>query len=337
MIKRLQENKKIGEGGYLFRAFYELNYKLTDRWIFTPGIHLLYYTLTGEPSFEPRLGISWWYARNCHLNFGYGTHAKTQTLGTYFLGSFLPDGQYVETNTGLGYTKSQQFVLGHDWNINEIMRLKTEVYYQSMYNVPVEQRPSYFSILNTGAGWGIAAADSLVNEGTGMNYGLEATFEKFLSKGYYYLVTASLFDSKYKGSDGIERNTAFNGNYVFNALAGKEFPIKQKSTLTFDLKVTYAGGTRYVPIDTTESMKQKQTVYDLSDPFKNKYPSYFKADIKFGFKLNGKRITQEYLFFIENFTNHKNMFYQYYKESTNEIVTVNQLGLYPMLQFRLTF
>ena len=337
MIRSLDESKNLGKGGFLFRAFYELNYKLTDRWIFTPGIHLLYYTLTGEPSVEPRLGISWMVAQNFRLNFGYGSHAKTQTLGTYFLGSYLPDGQYVETNTGLGYTKSQQFVLGHDWNINQIMRLKTEIYYQSMHNVPVEQRPSYFSILNTGAGWGVAAADSLVNNGTGRNYGLETTFEKFLSKGYYYLVTASLFDSKYKGSDGIERNTAFNGNFVFNALAGKEFPIKQRFTLTVDLKVTYAGGTRYIPVDTAESRKQNQTVYDLNNPYKNKYPDYFKADIKFGFKLNGKRITQEYLFFIENFTNHKNMFYQYYNKSKNELVTVNQLGIYPMIQFRLTF
>jgi glycerophosphoryl diester phosphodiesterase len=337
MIKRLEENKKLGDGGYLFRAFYELNYKLTDRWLFTPGIHLLYYTLTGKPSIEPRLGISWMYAQNGRINFGYGTHSKTQTLGTYFLGTYLPDGQFVETNRDLGYTKSQQVVLGHDWNIKETLRLKTEIYYQYMYDVPVQQQPSYFSLLNTGAGWGVAAADSLVNEGTGRNYGLEVTFEKFLSKGYYYLVTASLFDSKYKGSDGIERNTSFNGNFVINALAGKEFPIRQKSMLTVDLKATYAGGTRYIPVDMEESLEQQTTVYDLSDPYKDKYPNYFKADIKFGFKLNGKRITQEYLFFIENFTNHKNIFYQYYKESTGEIITVNQLPFYPMMQFRLTF
>jgi hypothetical protein len=337
MIKRLQESRNLGEGGYLFRAFYEFNYKLTDRWLFTPGIHLLYYTLTGKPSLEPRLGISWMYAQNRRINLGYGTHAKTHTLGTYFLGSYLPDGQFVETNKNLGYTKSQQVVLGHDWNIKETLRLKTELYYQYMYNVPVELRSSYFSLLNTGAGWGLAAADSLVNKGTGRNYGLEVTFEKFLSKGYYYLVTASLFDSKYRGSDGIERNTAFNGNYVFNILAGKEFPIKQKSTLTIDLKATYAGGTRYIPLNVEESLEQQTSVYDLSDPYAVRYPDYFKADIKFGFKLNGKRITQEYIFFIENFTNHKNIFYQYYKESSNEVITVNQLPFYPMMQFRLTF
>ncbi|MBN1414727.1 MAG: TonB-dependent receptor [Bacteroidales bacterium] len=337
MIRRIEENKNLGDGGYLFRAFFELNYKLTDKWLFTPGIHALYYTLTGKPSIEPRMGISWRYGENRSINLGYGTHAKTHSLGTYFLGTYLPDGRFVETNTGIGYTKSQQIVLGHDWNITQNMRLKTELYYQYLYNVPVEQRPTYFSLLNTGAGWGVGAEDSLVNKGTGRNYGLEITLEKFLSKGYYYLVTASLFDSKYKGSDGIERNTAFNGNYVFNALAGKEFPIRKKSTLTLDLKVTWAGGIRYIPIDVDSSLSIQATVLDISDPYENKYPDYFKADIKFGYKLNGKRLTHEFLFFIENITNHKNALMQYYKKSKDEITTINQLGFYPMMQYRITF
>ena len=337
MITRLRENKGLGEGGYLIRGFLQLNVKMTDQWIFTPGIHLLYYTLTGIPSIEPRMGVSWIYGENRSINLGYGTHAKTHTLGTYFLGSYLPDGQYVETNTDLGYTRSQQVVLGHDWNIRENLRLKTELYYQYLYDVPVEQQPSYFSILNTGAGWGVGASDSLVNEGTGRNYGIEITFEKFLSKGYYYLITGSLFDSKYEGSDGVERNTAFNGNYVFNALAGKEFTIKEKSMLTVDLKVTWAGGTRYIPLDIEKSMEEKASVYDLDHPYEDKYTDYFKADIKFGYKMNGRHITQEYLFFIENVTNHKNVFYQMYKKSTGEIITMNQLGIYPMMQYRITF
>ncbi|NOT38584.1 MAG: HAMP domain-containing histidine kinase, partial [Saprospiraceae bacterium] len=45
--------------------------------------------------------------------------------------------------------------------------------------------------------------------------------EKFYSKGYYFLFTTSIFESKYKASDGILRNTAFNGNYVVNLGEGK--------------------------------------------------------------------------------------------------------------------
>ncbi len=249
MIKYLDAEKPLGTGGYLFRAFGELKYKFSNQLTVVPGVHVLYYTATGKPSVEPRLGVSWHYLQNCRINFGYGAHAKTHALSTYYLGSYLPDGQYVETNKHLGYTKSHQWVLGHDWNINKDLRLKTEMYYQYLYNVPVEQMPTYFSLLNSGAGWGIEAQDSLVNKGTGKNYGVELTLEKFLDKGYYYLITASVFESKYKGSDGIERNTAFNGNFVINVLAGKEFTFRKNSVLSIDLKICYAGGKRYIPVD----------------------------------------------------------------------------------------
>jgi hypothetical protein len=52
---------------------------------------------------------------------------------------------------------------------------------------------------------------------------LTSPLERFLDKGFYYLVTASVYDSRYKGGDDIERNTIFNGNYVANVLGGKEW------------------------------------------------------------------------------------------------------------------
>ncbi len=337
MIKYLYAEKPLGSGGYLLRAFGELKYKISNQLIIVPGMHVLYYTKTAKPSVEPRLGISWLYMQNCRINFGYGVHARTHALSTYYLGSYLPDGQYVETNKNLGYIKSQQWVLGHDWNINEHLRLKSEIYYQYIYNVPVEQRPTYFSLLNSGAGWGVDAQDSLVNKGTGRNYGFELTFERFLEKGYYFLITSSVFDSKYKGSDGIERNTAFNGNFVINALAGKEFTIKKNSVLSIDLKICYAGGKRYIPVNYQRSLETGYTEYDFNHAYEKQYPDFFKADIKFGFRHNGKHVTEEYIFFIENFTNHKNILLESYSRKDNNVKTTYQLGFFPMMQYRINF
>ena len=66
-------------------------------------------------------------------------------------------------------------------------------------------------------------AIELDNQGTATNYGLEFTLEKFYSSRYYYLVTASLFESRYKAPDGQIYNCVFNGNYILNLLGGKEF------------------------------------------------------------------------------------------------------------------
>ena len=100
------------------------------------------------------------------------------------------------------------------------------------------------------------------NKGTGENYGVEFTFEKFFSSSYYVMLTTTLYDSKYKGSDGVKRNTDFNGNYIFNILGGKEIELNKSKTtvLTTAAKVTTSGGSRYTPADITASDAEGELV-----------------------------------------------------------------------------
>jgi len=63
------------------------------------------------------------------------------------------------------------------------------------------------------------------NKGTGENYGIELTIEKFFSKNYFILFTNSLYNSTYQGSNGITRNTDYNGFYTSNVLGGWEKPL----------------------------------------------------------------------------------------------------------------
>ena len=53
----------------------------------------------------------------------------------------------------------------------------------------------------------------LVSKGTGQNYGLEFTVEKFLTEGFYILSTTSIFNSTYKTLDGISRVSRFDNNF----------------------------------------------------------------------------------------------------------------------------
>jgi len=154
------------------------------------------------------------------------------------------------------------------------------------------------------------------------------------------LFTASLFESKYTGSDGVERNTAFNGNYVFNTLVGKEFKLSEDKSLVLDVKVTFAGGKRYTPIDEVASLTQGgnfTTVYFENQAYSKQFEPYLKADVKIGFKLDRKKITQEWQFFIENVTNQKNVLMQSYSKSKQAIVNTYQLGIFPMMQYKLYF
>jgi len=330
-------NKGLVNGVTMYQPYVQATYRFNDKISLAPGVHFSYFDLNGASSLEPRLGFNWQLNGNQKLNLGYGLHSQTQTLFTYFLGTKQADGSLIETNKELGLTKSHQFVLGYENSITKNTRFKAEVYYQSLFNVPVETSPSSFSMLNTGASWGVSAEDSLVNKGTGRNYGLEFTMERFFSRNLYYLATLSLFESRYKGSDGIKRNTAFNGNYVANVLLGKEFPLNSKSALNIDFKISLAGGKRYTPIDLAASQSSGTTKYDNTRAFSQQFDPFFKADFKVGYRLNGRKVSQEWVFYIENFTNHNNVLMQTYSRSKNEVRNVNQLGFFPMMQYRLHF
>ena len=104
-------------------------------------------------------------------------------------------------------------------------------------------------MLNTGADFYFPDKINLVNNGKGYNYGVEVTLERFLNKGFYYLIMGSLFQSKYKGSNGVWHSTGFNTQFVSNVLPAKEFKINERSSFAIDTKMGIAGGQLYTPFD----------------------------------------------------------------------------------------
>lgn len=324
--------------GFLYQAYTQWLHKFSDKLTGNMGLHFQQLSINSSYAIEPRLGVKWEFKEGQSINVGAGMHSQMQTIFTYFDETYLPaTNQRILTNKELDLSRSNQFVVGYDNAFTKSMRIKAEAYYQYLYDIPVTQNSSYYSVVNAGADFNNPSIDSLVNKGTGTNVGVELTLEKFFSKGYYYLLTASLFDSKYKGSDGIERNTAFNGNYTVNALAGKEFTISKKSVICIDGKVTYAGGKREVPIDLDASNAQGSAVYIENQAYDSKLKDYFRTDIKLSYKLNGRRITQEFSVDVQNITNSKNIFQRTYDAQNKELRTEYQMGLFVIPQYRILF
>ncbi|MDP5171085.1 MAG: TonB-dependent receptor [Bacteroidia bacterium] len=328
---------------FLMQAYAQWQHKFTDRLTLNGGAHVQHFFLNNRQSIEPRIGLVYQAAPKHRISAGLGVHNQLQPLQIYFLDTNV-GGDIVKTNEDLNFTRSLQAVLAYDFNITSNLRLKTEVYYQDIDQVPVAERFGSFSMLNAGADFGFPTVDSLLNEGTGQNYGLELTLEKFFADGYYFLLTGSLFESKYAGYDGIVRNTVFNGNYIGNVLGGKEFQLGPNS-LSIDGKVTYAGGRRYTPIDLVASRLAGTTVRDESRAYEAQYPYYLRIDLKATFRLNGKKVLQEWSVDMQNLTNRANVFSQAYSPrgdadgdpATPAIQTNFQIGLFPVIQYRILF
>jgi hypothetical protein len=322
----------------LVQAFTNWQHKFSDQITLNTGFRYVHFLLNNTYNPEPRVGLRWGFKENQAFSVGAGLHSQLQPLYVYFSSAYNPfTHQSEKTNVDLGLTKSAHAVLAYDVNLGKNTRIKTEVYYQYLYNVPVRNSQPSFSVLNLGANFESPNVDSLVNKGLGENYGFEFTLEKFYSKGYYYLLTASLFESYYYGSDYIKRNTAFNGNYVFNVLGGKEYKINSRHTIAIDAKLTYAGGKRYTPIDLAASQKANAEVRDNTHAYENQYPDYFRMDIKPSYRYNMKKVTMEVNCDFQNVTHHNNVFQQTYDPTQKKIVTDYQLKFFFIPQFRLLF
>lgn len=300
------------------------------------GIYYQQFLLNNTYALEPRAGLRYNLSEKQSLSLGLGRNSQLQVLQLYF-NNKSENGSYSETNRNLDMTHSDQIVLGYERNLSDKTRLKLETYYQHLTNIPVDKNLSNYSVLNLGADFGTNAKTDLQNTGTGRNYGLEMTLERTYSNGYYYLATVSIFDSKYKGSNGIEHNTAFNGKYTVNLLAGKEFSLNKKWTLAFDTKITTAGGKRYTPIDYETSKKTQKIALFEDHAYENAFKDYFRADFKITVRQNSKKIMQEWFLDLQNISNTKNIFDQSYDVKTDKTSTVYQLGFFPNINYRIQF
>ena len=324
----------------LAQAFVHGKFNLSDQLTLNAGLHSQKFFLNESFSIEPRLGLKYAINSQSSFNLGYGLHSQMQPINVYFLQTQNQDGSYSYNNKNLDFTKSQHFVLGYDLQPLKDWRLKTEIYYQQLSNVPVNTFSSSYSMLNTGSSFKTELEDNLTNTGTGKNYGAEVTIEKFFSNGYYGLFTSSLYSSKYKGSDGIERNTAFNGKYVFNILGGKEWKVGSENRNKFatDIKFTNAGGRAYTPIDLTASQSLNREVVS-SDAYSANYTNYFRLDVKGTYTINSKnkQLSQSFSLDLQNVSNHKNMFSQSYDNQRQNVSTTYQLGFFPNFIYKLQF
>src|SRR5690606_24940032 len=108
-------------------------------------------------------------------------------------------------------------------------------------------------------------------------------------------------------------------------------------SLSLNLKLAYAGGKRYVPIDIEASKLAHESVYNWNNAYENKHANYFRTDVKLAFKLDWRRIDHEWAINFQNITNQKNIFGESYNPQTQKIQRQYQLGFFPAFLYRITF
>ncbi len=276
----------------LVKAFVQWKHRFNKNLSVAAGMNALYMSLVRNMSIDPRAGLIWNIDRSRSIRVGVGIHSQLQP--TYFYYQMIPDGKSEMPNLHIGPSRSIHLSAAYDFILTERVKFTIEGYLQHLYNIPVEQKQSSWSMVNQGLDFKFSYPGPLSNKGIGNNFGIEFTLERNYQGGYYYLYTLSIYDSKYTGSDGILRNTDYNGNFIMNFVAGKDFRWSTRSTFTIGIRSAWAGGRRYSPVDPIASAAASRTIFVDSLAFSKQFPDYFHTDLRIGYKYNTSKLTHEF-------------------------------------------
>jgi len=156
------------------------------------------------------------------------------------------------------------------------------------------------------------------------------------------LFSGTIYNSKYSGSDKIVRNTSYNGNFVTNLLAGKEFHLNEKNSITLGLKISYAGGKRYGYVDIARTKVAEELIFKESLFNSRQFREYFRLDAKINWKKNANRVTHEIGLDLVNVLGTQNLLSLAYSRNivnpTAEPITERyQLGFLPIFYYKIDF
>lgn len=329
----------VNQNGHssMSQAFIQHKYRFSEKTELNIGLHYLFFHLNGNSSIEPRLGVKHNVSPKVSLNFGFGLHSRVEAISAYMALVQQPDGEWSAVNKNIGFGKAAHTVVGCDYSINKNWRLKTEAYYQNLFNIAEStDKSSVVSSINFGYG---IPDQKLVNSGKGYNYGIELTVERFFNQGYYVLFTNSLFDSKFRAPNGNWYNTAFNCGYVGNLLAGKDFTFgkNKQNVIGINTKSVLRGGYRISPIDRELTKTEQELVFDETRYNQNRLPDFLRFDFGTYYRINKANYSYIVSLDVQNIINRKNVMWYEYSESKNDVVPVEGMGLIPILNFRIEF
>lgn len=326
----------------LMQSYFQWRHRLSNRVSFNTGVHATWFTLSKDFTIEPRTGAEWAINNKHAISFGAGLHSRIEPLVLYFAKPTLPDGTKLPNNKDLDLTKAAHVVLGYNWRLSDYTKLKVEGYYQHLYDVPIVDNPQVsISSLNSTSGYFLYDYNygTLSNKGKGRNYGIEMSVERSLSKGYYFLINNSLYNSLFTAGAGKEFNTRFNGNHIINFVGGKEWRTgrNNKNLFGINTKFTWTGGIRYSPIDEIASAEKKETIVFQDKINTLKTSDYLRFDLSFSYRINKAGVAHSFFIDIQNLLNRQNVAGMYYDVDKSKIKLFHHAGFVPNINYRIEF
>ncbi len=317
----------------LLTPYVDTRWRINRKLELTIGVQGNYQDLNADFNVDTRAALTYRVDEKNKLRLASGSYSQLMSPFIYYnlRNSVVTDG-YRYPNKAMGMLRSQITNLSWQKTVSERTTFRTEVYWQHYSDVPVSIN-SDFSVLNyfDGDAW-----YRLTPEGSGDTYGWETTLEQKLTKSFYYLVSLSLLNAKFTTFEGQEYDTRFNTNYALNITMGKEFITKRDNGFSVNVRSIWQGGLR----DYRRGVDQAPFFLfptQEGDPFAFQYEDYFRLDLRLAWTKNKSNYTRMIYLDIQNLTNRKNTAFYDFDEVQQKVIRREQLGLIPILTYRVEF
>jgi hypothetical protein len=242
--------------------------------------------------------------------------------------------QNTKWNT-LNTPRAIQHILGIDRLLTEDIKLTFEVYQKEYDNFPIDiTNPSLFLIDEQQYRFGYFESHSmLIDIGKAKSRGVEVTVQKKLAQDFYGLASMSYFRARYCGGDNIWRDRMYDNRFIVSVEGG----YKPNDEWEFSARWIFARGTPYTPFNIQRSQATNRGVLDENRVNQARYPDYHSLNIRFDKRFHFSESNLVFYLSVWNVYDHKNVAYFFWEGEKNDIGTVHQWSILPVLGLEYEF
>ncbi|MCC2547663.1 TonB-dependent receptor [Hymenobacter sp. BT175] len=228
---------------------------------------------------------------------------------------------------------SQYASLGWAFQVRPELSLSAELFYQGLSGLPANARDVW---------WNYLSEPDLVATGRGKarSAGLDLGLQRRFQGGLYFQLGSSVFDARYAGTDGQLRNSPFNSRWAGSLTGGKEWtrdrPAGQR-VWGLSLRAHSRGGYYYSAIDEALSRQTGVESETRLAPYQERLPAYASLDLRVSHTRRKPGYSRLWSLDIQNITGTPNVGWYYYDFLLQRQARQFQVGIIPVLAYRIQF
>ncbi len=234
---------------------------------------------------SPRLAISVNLVENLRFNCNAGYYHQ---LPSYTVLGYMDSTNTLENKDRLTYMRNVHAVAGLEYTTPINSRISVEGFFKRYYNIPF-MLDNNISLANQGAGFGVVGNGPAKSTSDGRSYGMEVLYEQKLYKGFYGILSYTLFWSQFKDVNDKFVSSTWDTRNIISLTIGKKF----KKNWELGLRARFQGGSPYTPVDA--ALSSQLVNYNPSNPGILDYNNINSARTKW-FHAADLRVTKKWYF-----------------------------------------